>query len=240
MTTENKKKESPLWNFMFNIIIPVGIIYSRLTAAEYLGPLYGLLLALAFPAGYFVYDLITRKKTNFISIIGFISIFLIGIIGALELPSEWIAYEKAAIPLFIALAILISLKTPVPLVHKLFFNKEILDVERINHAVSEKKEENRLKQIFTYSTYMLAASFVFSSILNFTLAKIIIESPTGTEAFTQELGKMMIVSKLVIAIPCTVIMMLILWYIFHGMKKITGLTTEELFSENLREKTKEK
>jgi len=184
--------------------------------------------------------LISRKKTNFISILGFISIFLIGIIGVLELPSEWIAYEKASIPLLIALAILISLKTPVPLVHKIFFNEEMLDVERINHIVSEKKEENRLKQIFTYSTYMLAASFVFSSVLNFTLAKIIIQSPTGTEAFTQELGKMMLISKFVIAIPCTIIMMLILWYIFHGMKKLTGLTMEELFSENLREKTKDK
>ncbi len=233
-----KKKENPVINLLFNIVIPVGIIYSRLTGPEYLGPLYGLILALSFPAAYFVYDLISRKKTNFISIIGFISIFLIGIIGVLELPSEWIAYEKAAIPLVIALAILISLKTPIPLVHKMFYNEEVWDVEKINHILSEKKKESQLSRIFTYSTYMLAASFIFSSVLNFTLAKIIIKSPTGTEAFTQELGKMMIVSKFVIAIPCTIIMMLILWYILHSMKKLTGLEMDDMFAEHLKEKGK--
>ena len=235
-----KKRENPLINFLFNIVIPIGILYSRLASEEYFGPVYGLLLALSFPAGYFIYDLITKKKTNFISILGFISIFLVGIIGALQLPSEWIAYEKAGKPLLIGLAILISLKTRLPLVRKIFYNKEILDVERIDHILSEKKEENQLNRIFTYSTYMLTASFLFSSALNFTMAKIIIKSPTGTEAFTQELGQMMIVSKFVVGIPGAIVMMLILWYIFHSMKKLTGLAMEELFAEHLREKAKEK
>ena len=235
-----KKKESPFISLLFNIVIPIGILYSRLTSTENLGPLYGLLLALAFPTGYFLYDLISKKKTNFISIIGFVSIFLVGIIGALELPSEWIAYEKAGKPMLIGLAILISLKTRMPLVRKIFYNEELLDVERIDNIISEKKSENQLNRIFTNSTYMLTASFLFSSVLNFIMANIIIKSPTGTEAFTQELGTMMVASKFVVGIPGAVITMLIMWYIFHSMKKLTGLALEELFSENLREKTKEK
>ena len=232
-----KKKGNPLMNFLFNIIIPVAIIYSP--SAGYLDPRYKFLIALAFPTAYFVYDLISRKKANFISIIGFVSIFLIGIIKVGELPSEWVVFIKAAIPLIIALVFLISLKMPVSLVQKMFYNEKFLDVEKIDGILAEKQKKNCLKQIFNNSTYMLAASFLFSSILNFILAKIIIQSPTGTEAFDQEFAKMLVVAKLVIAIPSTIIMVLILWYVIRSMKKLTGLTMEELFAEHLREKAKE-
>ena len=230
-----KKKDNPFINLLFNIVIPIGILYSRLVTPEYLGPVYGLLLALSFPAIYFVYDLISRKKTNFISIVGFISIFLVGIIGALELPEEWLAYEKGGKPLLFALAILISLKTRLPLVRKMFYNEEIFDVERINHILSENKTENELNRIFTNSTYMLAASFLFSAVLNFTMTKIVM---SGTEAFAQKLGTVMLLSKFVVGIPGAIIMMLILWYIFKSMTKLTGLPMEELFAEHLREKAK--
>jgi len=240
---ENKKntQENPgklLVNFLFNIVIPIGIIYSS-SISEYLDPRYKFLLALAFPSGYFIYDWISRKKANFISIIGFISIFLIGFTSIFG-QSEWVALIKAAVPLVIALVFLISLKTSMPLVYKIFYNEKVLDVERIDRILAEKQEKCRFNQIFTYSTYMLAASFILSSILNFILAKILIKSPTGTEAFAQEYGQLMIISKIVIAVPSTIIMMLILWYIFHSMKKLTGLTMEELFAEHLREKTKDK
>ena len=235
MTTKTtKKQENPLWSLMFNIIIPVGIIYSP--TPEFLNPLHKFLFALAFPAGYFVYDLISRKKTNFISIIGFVSIFLIGIIKVGELPSEWVVYIKTAVPLIIALVFLISLKTPTPLVRKLFYNEQILDIEKIDRIIEEKQQKTLLNRIFTYSTYMLVVSFIFSSALNFTLAKIIIKSPTGTEAFDQELGKMMIVSKFVIAIPCTIIMVLILWYLIRSLTRLTGLTFEEMLTPQMQGK----
>jgi len=236
---EKKKPEKVFINFLFNIIIPVGILYSRLVSPEYLGPQYGLVLALAFPAGYFIYDLITRKKTNFISIIGFVSIFLVGIIGALDLDNkeQWIAFEKGGKPLIIGLAILISLKTPFPLVRKIFYNEEMLDVERIDSIVTEKNEKKQLNRIFINSTFMLTASFILSGALNFTMTKIVM---AGAGDFTEKLGTVMVLSKFVVGIPSMIIMMLILWYIFHSMKKLTGLTLEELFAEHLREKVKDK
>ena len=236
-----QKKGNPFISLLFNIVIPVGILYSRLTTPEYLGPLYGLLLALAFPAGYFIYDLISRKKTNFISVLGFVSIFLVGIIGVLlndpHDQERWIAYEKGGKPLLIALAVLISMKTRMPLVHKIFYNEEVLDVERINTILEEKRAESQLNRIFTNSTYMLAASFAFSAVLNFTLTKIIMAGP---ETFTEKLGTVMLTSKFVVGLPGAIITMLILWYIFHSLKKLTGLAMEELFAEHLQEKTKNK
>jgi hypothetical protein len=71
-------------------------------------------------------------------------------------------------------------------------------------------------------------SFFFSATLNFILAKIIVQSPSGTTAFNQEIGRMTALSFPVIALPSTIILMIILFNIFNKVKKITGLTLEEI------------
>jgi hypothetical protein len=115
-----QKKENPITSIVFNIVIPV-VILSKFTTEDKLGPIWGLVLALMFPIGYFLFDYFSRKKTNFISIVGFVSILLTGVIGIFEFPSEWLAYKEASVPLLIGIAILISLKTPFPLVKKLLY-----------------------------------------------------------------------------------------------------------------------
>ena len=129
-----KKKESPLVSLLVSIVIPA-IILSKFSTEEYLGILPGFLVALAFPVGYAIYNLLVRKETGFIAIIGFVSIFLTGIIGVFEFPTEWLAVKEAAVPLLIGIAVIVSLKTPYPLVKKLLFNEELLDLKLINKMV---------------------------------------------------------------------------------------------------------
>ena len=50
-----KKKNSQLNNLLFNIAIPV-IVMMKLSKEEYFGPTYGLVIALAFPLGYGLYE----------------------------------------------------------------------------------------------------------------------------------------------------------------------------------------
>ena len=157
METENKtaleKKENPFVSIIFNIVIPVLILskFAKIAAKHFpdqtISPVCGLLIALAFPTLYFLYDYFTRHKTNFISIIGFVSILLTGIIGVFEFPSEWIAYKEASVPLIIGLAILISLKTPYPLVRKLLYNKELIDVEKVDGILEEKNATEKFDKI---------------------------------------------------------------------------------------------
>ena len=78
-----QKKENPITSIVFNIVIPV-VILSKFTTEDKLGPIWGLVLALMFPIGYFLFDYFSRKKTNFISIVGFVSILLTGVIGIFE------------------------------------------------------------------------------------------------------------------------------------------------------------
>lgn len=245
---EKKKRENPLVSIFFNIVMPV-MILTKLSKTgtvsffgiemEGLGPLKGLLIALAFPTVYFIWDYLKRKKTNFISIIGFVSILLTGVIGVFEFPSEWIAYKEASVPFIIGIALLISLKTPFPLVKKLLYNEEMMDVQKIDGILKETHQEDKFEKILVNATYIVAASFLLSTILNFVLAKILIKSPSGTEEFAQELGQMTGLSYVVIALPSCLVMMVALYYLFRSMTKITGLPLEKLLAPHLQDSIKE-
>ncbi len=232
---EKKKKENPLISLIFSIIIPA-IILSKFSSPDRLGVLPGFLIALAFPISFAIYNFIVTKKAGFIAILGFVSIFLTGIIGVFKFPSEWIAIKEASVPLLIGLAIVISLKTRFPLVKKFMYNDEVLDIENIERLLAENNNKEKLEKSLVKATFMLAGSFLISAILNFTLAKVLIQSPSGTAQFNEELGKMTALSYPVIALPCTIIMFFAFWYIFSSLKKLTGLKMEDLLSETLRNK----
>lgn len=194
------------------------------------GPVYTLILALGFPLGYGLFDWFRKKKANYISILGFAGIFLTGIIGVMQLPTELIAYKEASIPLIIGLAILVTVKSPFPLVKKLLYNPEIMDVEKIEAILIEKSAKERFDKILVNSSYLLSASFFLSAVLNFVLAKIIMHSPSGTPAFNDEYSRMLGLSWPVIALPSMVVMGFIMWYMFRALTKLTGLKFEEMFN----------
>ncbi len=235
---KRKQKENPFVSIVFNIVIPV-IVLSKLTTADRLGPIYGLIVALAFPTIYFIWDFLKNRKANVISIIGFVGILLTGIIGVFKFPSEWIAYKEASVPFLIGLAILISLKTPYPLVRKLLYNENLMDVQKVDAILEEKNKREEFDRVLVNATYLLALSFLVSTITNFVLAKVVIHSPSGTEAFTQELARMTALSFPVNALPATAVMMVALWYLIRNLKKTTGLTMEEMLAPELREKMDE-
>ena len=54
------------------------IVLMKFSTENRLGPLWGLIVALIFPIGYGIYDLVTRKKTNVLSILGFVSVLCSG------------------------------------------------------------------------------------------------------------------------------------------------------------------
>ncbi|UZR94544.1 VC0807 family protein [Chondrinema litorale] len=227
---KKKKKESPLINLAINIIIPI-VILMKFSGEDKLGPVNGLLLAISFPLFYGIYEFVKDKKVNFISILGLISILFTGIIGILQLDAHWIAVKEAAVPLVIGIAVVVSLWTPFPLVKKLLFNEQIIDVAKINKILDEKGNHKLFEKRLTIATYLLAASFLLSAILNYVLAKVIVKSASGTEAFNQELGKMQSLSFPVIAVPSTIVMGLALWYLVHGVKKLTDLELKEIFND---------
>lgn len=220
------KKENLWINLAFNIAIPA-LILSKLSGAEYLGPTLGLIVALAFPLFYGLMDFRSRHKINIFSVLGLASTVLTGTISLLQLGPQYIAIKEAAIPGIIFCAVMVSSWTSYPLVEKLIFNDSIFDLEKLNAVLDNTHSQARLASVLKNSSYMVAFSFLFSSILNYVLAKAIVVSAPGTEAYNAELGKLAVYSYPVIALPCTVIMMASLFYLMHHLQKITGQEIEE-------------
>ncbi len=229
------KKENILLSILLNIVIP-SVILSKLSGPDWLGPVWGLITGLSFPFCYGIWDFIQRKKVNFISILGIISLLLTGGIGLLHLDTKWIAIKEATVPLLIGIAVLISLKTRYPLVRTLFYNDTLLDTQKVHQALDSQGNVKNFEVKLVHVSYLLAGSFLVSAILNYVLAKIIVISPSGTEAFNAEIGKMIWLSYPVIVVPSMIVMIGALWYLFSSIKKLSGLSLEEIVHHQLAEK----
>lgn len=218
-------------NLLINIVIPA-LVLMRLSSEEMLGPVNALLLALVFPIGYAIYEFSKERKVNFIPVLGFFSILLTGGIGLFQLDPAWIAVKEAAVPAIIGIAVSVSMYTPYPLVEKLVYNDKILDKPRIEELVAQRGGEGMLRKLLHRASWLTACSFFLSSLLNYVLARAIVKSAPGTEAFNEELGQMTALSFPVIALPSTIVLALALWYLLSGIRKMTGLEWEEMIRQN--------
>ncbi|PIR96943.1 MAG: MFS transporter [Candidatus Doudnabacteria bacterium CG10_big_fil_rev_8_21_14_0_10_41_10] len=216
-----KKHKNLLINVLINVVIPV-VVLTRFSGENYLGPLWGLVTALAFPVVYGIWDFAKERKVNFFSGLGFISVLLTGGIGVLELPTKWIVVKETAVPLIIATAILLSQKTRVPLV-KTFFS-EIFNLEKIQNGF---KEPIGFEKMLGRSTYFLTGAFLLSALLNFILAVVIMNAEPGTAEYNQQLGKMTGLSFPVIVLPTVVVLTAVMYRMIEVIKKETGMEMEE-------------
>lgn len=216
-----------LLNLGFNIIIP-SLVLSKLSGENALGVQYALLLAIAFPLAYGIKDLLKESKVNPFSALGLVSVILTGSIGLLKLDPFYLAIKEASIPALLGLATLISLKTPYPLIKTLIYNNVVLDTHKVKQALAERNQSANFDRIMVKANYLVASSFFLSSFLNYMLARMIVKSPAGTEAFNAELGRMTALSYPVIAIPSMLVLVIALWYLFSRIHQLTGLAFEDI------------
>lgn len=231
-----------LLNIVFNIAIPVMILkkvpekWDNENAA-----VIALIVALSFPVAFFVYDYLKTKKTNFISILGFISVLMTGVIGVFQIPNEYLAIKEAAVPFIIMIICLGSLSTRFPIVEKLIYNDSIFNKELINNKLEENAKTSEMPKVMQNATFIVATSFFLSTILNYTLAKKIVVSDPITQAAqrTQEIGDLTFWSYIFIALPCTIVMGFAIYYIVSKISKLTGLKMEEMLN-GMEEETENK
>ncbi len=225
-----KHRPNMLINLGFNIIIPT-LIMTKLSGDEQLGPAWAIVVALAFPVGYGLRDYLQTHKPNFFSALGIFSVLMTGGMALLALPPEYIAIKEAAIPALFGLATLYSIRTRYPLVKTFLYNDQVLQIDKVKQALQHHNTEADFERKLTTASFMVAGSFFLSSALNYILAKVILVSPPGTSAFTEELGKMTALSFPVIAVPSTLVLMAALFYLLHHIKKLTHLELEQIFNE---------
>jgi len=222
-------KENILINLACNVLLP-GFLLDKLSKATLLGPVWGLIVALSIPLGYGLWDFARRRVWNTFSMLGLASVAMTGLLGLLKTDAIWFAVKEAAIPSLLAIAIPLSLRMKQPLVRTLLFNDQILDTGRIETALEERSTRTDFDRLLVSSSWILAASFLGSAILNYALARWMLTATPGTDAFNTQLGRMNWMSWPVIFVPSMAVMVYALIRLVKGIERLTGLKGEDLFA----------
>ncbi|MCL1059946.1 MFS transporter [Shewanella gelidimarina] len=229
MSSTSTHKPRPLVDLLVSIAIPAFILM-KLSGEDQLGASGGLILALSFPLGWGIFELIKYKKFNFIALLGLANVLLTGGIGLLALDLKWLAIKEAAIPAAIGIAVIISTFTSKPLIKAIIFNPAVMDVDKIIKRLQQINCVAVFEQRLMKATYLVAGSFAFSAIMNYVLAKWIVTSPTGTSEFNEQLGQLTLYSYPMIALPSMLMMMGIFYYLWRTIHDLTGLKLEEVLA----------
>jgi hypothetical protein len=225
--TPRPPRENLLANLVCTIVVPA-LILSQMSKPERLGPALALVVALAFPIGYGVWDFVQRRKFNFIAGIGFASTLLTGAFGLAQVDGIWFAVKEASVPLVIGLMVALSMKSRRPLIREFVYNDQVIDVPKVDAALAARGARDDFDRLLGQAGWLVVGSFLISAALNFTLARWLLTAPANTEAFNQQLAKMQLWSWPVIVLPSSAMMMVALFRLFRGITALTGLTLEEI------------
>lgn len=230
------KPENLLLNLICNVALPTAI-QTWGSGERGLGPKWGLVVALLFPLGYGLHDFVARRRFNFISAVGFGSVLITGGFGLMQLDGFWFAVKDGALPALIGVTVLASMRAKTPLVQELLYNPQVIDVERIDAALTARGTQPEFPRLMQAASRLLALSFFVSAGLNFGLARLIITGQPGTELFVQQLAKMHWASLGGAVLPSMAMMMYALWQLLKGLQQATGLTLDEILKQPPEKKT---
>jgi hypothetical protein len=233
MASTKPSNTSAFTNIIVNIAIP-SIVLMKLSAPERLGPVYALVLALCFPLGFGIWELIRSGKPSFFAALGLVNVMLTGGLGLMKMDGFWFAVKEAAVPLVLGAGVLVSLKTKSPIVRSILLNEHVINVPLVRERLEQSGRNDAFEKLMTSSTVFLAFSFFLSALLNFGLARYLLVSPSGTPEFNDELGRMTALSFPVIAVPSLVVTGLVIWRLFAGIKGLTGLGMDQIFHDQAK------
>jgi hypothetical protein len=171
---------------------------------------------------------VRRRRFGLVPALGIVSTLLTGGIGLLALDARWLAIKEAAVPGLIGLAVLVSSRTRWPLIRMLVYNRQVLDVDKVDARLAARGNVQAFEQRLRSGTLLLSGTFFFSSAMNYLLARWVVTSPAGTEAFNAELGRLTLLSYPLIALPSMALTIGIVVYLARGARHLTGLTVTEM------------
>ena len=248
---KTEQRENLFVNLIFNLGLPILILRK---GDDWFGEILGawmslssestevssclLALAVFFPVSYGIYDFSNRKKYNFMSILGAISALLTGGIGLIPGGTvHMFAIKEAALPGALAILTLFTLKTKKPLVKIFLYNPDLFQVDKIEKLLEAQGTKRSFNRLLVICTWLLAGTFVFSTVVNYLLARLIVvtEPFSDKNAFNDEIGTMMTWSFPVISLPCMVATAYAFWLLTRGIKRMTGLNLEEAIIQSNRQ-----
>ncbi|MFT5104455.1 MAG: hypothetical protein ACI9UA_000070 [Pseudoalteromonas tetraodonis] len=241
-TPPAKKQENPLTNIMVNVLVPV-LALTMLSKDEgrpwHIGPVWGMLVAVAFPLCYGLYDLATKRKVNFFSILGLVSVLLTGGLtiylwedGDKVSANAAVLFgiKEACIPIVFGVTILLSHWSKTPLVRVFLYTPELFDIPRIEKRVKANDHLLGYDKLIFQTTLVMAASFFISAVANYFLAQYFLEGKVTRVDYNAGVGKLTGWGFAVIGLPCLILWMGALFRLIRGIKSMTGMDTDSIMT----------
>ena len=160
--------------------------------------------------------------------VGIIGILLIGSVGLLELPKEWVAVKEAVVPGIVGIAVLVATRLDRLWFQALFYNPQVFNTARIDTALRERGNQSVFRQLLVRYQYWIAGSFLISAVLNYGIARSVVVSESGSEAFVEELGRMTLLGYAFIALPFLGLFFCIFLNIARRLQQLSGLSREDM------------
>jgi len=244
MPETKKKPDNSLLDIVVNVIAPV-MILSYMSKEEgkfwHLGPVTAMAIALILPLAFGIWHFIKHKKLNLFSCVGLFAILLTGLItiylfyNEASRPHVGIIFgiKEAVQPLVIGSLFLITHKMASPLLNTFLYNDALFDVKRIEKSVKAKESQPDYKALLWKASLIMFGSFCVSAVANLALSLYFFKglSPTIENwkvEYNEIVGKITGWGFLVIGAPFFLVMAFILYFMLNGLKKITGLETDEI------------
>ncbi|MFT6146268.1 MAG: hypothetical protein ACJAZO_002436 [Myxococcota bacterium] len=216
---------SAIVELLINVAAPT-IVLVFLSTEDWLGPVWGLAVALAFPLCFSLYTAVRARRVSPIAIIVIGSVLLTGGIGLFELDVRWFAWKEAAVPLIMGVFVLVSTRTPWPAIPTLL--DPLLDADKVKARLDEEGTAQAHESALVWATLWIGLVLVLSAVGTFAFARVMVTSATGTEAFTSELGSYTGWSLAAVGIPTLIGMGVVLRGLLIGIEDRTGVDVDAL------------
>jgi hypothetical protein len=244
MAEIKKKPDNSLLDIVINVIAPV-MILSFMSKEDgklwHLGPVLAMSIALILPLTFGIWHFTKHKKLNLFSCVGLFAILLTGLITLYLYYDEdsrkhvgiIFGIKEAVQPLVIGSLFLITHKMSSPLLNTFLYNDGLFDVKRIKKSVQENENQTDYQSLLWKCSLIMFGSFCVSAVANLALSLYFFNglSPALENwkvEYNEIVGKITGWGFLVIGAPFFFVMAFILYFMLNGLKRITGLKTDEI------------
>lgn len=208
-----------------NVVAPT-VVLLFLSGEGRLGPALGVVVALAFPLAHAAVTVARTRAASPLTLLAVVGVLLTGGIALLELDVRWFALKEAAVPALFGLGVTATAGTRWSVLEVML--ARVLHVERVREALAERGTTARFAERLARSTRRVGAVFLASSAATLVLARWMVTSPTGSEAFAAELGRYTAMSFPAVGLPTALGMALVLRTLLAGLEEDTGRVLDDL------------
>jgi hypothetical protein len=205
------------------VVVPTVVL---MFGTPWLGAVGALVTALLFPIGFLVGSMIHDGRPSALAVVSLVSVVLSGGVGLLQLDPRWFAVKEAAVSTLLGLAMVGSAWTRYSVVPVVL--ERVFDAARTRAVLDETGGGPAFDRATRKATVQLGLVMLASAVGSFLLARAFVHSPSGSEAFTQELGRYTFWSIPIVTAPVLLASGLVMNRVIDALEAATGGRWEDL------------